>query len=259
MRCSLQSSLCAAYMALVFGAGSFAETPPSRVAANDTVSIETEVFPDREDESSLSRAPWHEQLPLGAPRSMELRQREEGVSQDAGQDETAGGGSILQRIDPRASDVVQVLSALAAVIGLALFLKLAASKLSRGLAGSSRPSGVLEVLARYPIARGQQLILLKLGRRIVLAHATGGSMRTLTEVTDSDEVAALLARIEAGSSGRDSLRFRSILNQFKHEHDMAQQANAPRSAAELSRDGGEIVDLTRAPGRGFFSWGRATR
>lgn len=259
MRCSLQSSLYAACIALVFGAGSFAETPPNRVAANDVVSIEAEALPEREEVLRSSHAPWHEQLPLGVPRASDVRQRDESEKQIEEYDDAHGGGSIWQRIDPRAGDVIQVLSALAAVIGLAVFLRLATSKLSRGLAGGGRPSGVLEVLARYPIARGQQLLLLKLGRRIVLTHATGGAMRTLTEVTDNDEVAALLARIEAGSSGRDSLRFRSMLNQFKHEHDLAQQKSEPRSAAELSRDGGEIVDLTRAPGRSLFSWGRAAR
>jgi hypothetical protein len=89
----------------------------------------------------------------------------------------------------------------------------------------------MEILARYPIARGQHLTLLKLGRRVLLVHQTGTAMSTLTEVADPDEVASLLSRIEAGSSGRDADRFRSMLKQYQREHDAA-IATAARRAAQ---------------------------
>jgi flagellar biogenesis protein FliO len=44
-------------------------------------------------------------------------------------------------------------------------------------AGGRAPSGVLEVLGRYPVARGSTLVLLKLDRRVLLlAQSRGGKL-----------------------------------------------------------------------------------
>ena len=65
------------------------------------------------------------------------------------------------------------------------------------------PSGVLEVLGRYPVSRGSMLVLLKLDRRVLLVNQASGrggtSMTTLTEITDPAEVAALVAKTSEGS------------------------------------------------------------
>ena len=56
-------------------------------------------------------------------------------------------------------------------------------------------------------------------------------------------MAALLARMEAGSRSRDSARFGSILRSFEREHERAAAAGAQV----------EVVDLTRSQVRGFGS------
>ena len=60
------------------------------------------------------------------------------------------------------------------------------------------PSGVLEVLGRYPVSRHGLLVLIKVDRRILLVSQTGGRaghrMETLTEITDPAEVASLVAK-----------------------------------------------------------------
>ena len=72
-------------------------------------------------------------------------------------------------------------------------------------------------------------------------------MVTLSEVTDGEEVAALLGRMEAGSRSREATRFRAKLRDFEAEHDrvLAQRATAPTRAL----DRGEIGDLTRGSRR----------
>ncbi|MCX5689272.1 MAG: hypothetical protein NTV94_05690 [Planctomycetota bacterium] len=64
------------------------------------------------------------------------------------------------------------------------------------------PSGVLEVLGRYPVSRGSMLVLLKLDRRVLLVNQAcgrgGTTMTTLTEITDPAEVAALVAKTGEG-------------------------------------------------------------
>jgi flagellar biogenesis protein FliO len=60
------------------------------------------------------------------------------------------------------------------------------------------PSGVLEVLGRYPVSRQGVLVLLKVDRRVLLVSQTTGRaghrMETLTEITDPAEVASLVAK-----------------------------------------------------------------
>lgn len=60
------------------------------------------------------------------------------------------------------------------------------------------PSGVLEVLGRYPVSRQGVLVLLKIDRRVLLVSQTTGRaghrMETLTEITDPADVASLVAK-----------------------------------------------------------------
>ena len=60
------------------------------------------------------------------------------------------------------------------------------------------PSGVLEVLGRYPVSRHGLLVLIKVDRRVLLVSQTGGRgghrMETLTEITDPADVASLVAK-----------------------------------------------------------------
>jgi flagellar biosynthetic protein FliP len=114
-------------------------------------------------------------------------------------DEPAGASARGGDLHP--SEFLRVGLALGVVIGLLLLLRLTVRRMG-GLAGGGRPSGVVEVLARYPIARAQQLVLLQLSGRIVLLHQSRAGMTTLSEVTDPDEVASLLAKVESGQRRR---------------------------------------------------------
>jgi flagellar biogenesis protein FliO len=157
----------------------------------------------------------------------------------------------LGRFDPRQNEILRVGGAFAVVLGLLLALKVVMRRTSGALGGAGRPSGVLEILARYPIARGQSLIVLKMARRVLLIHHAGPTMRTLSEVTDPHEVAALLGRMESGSRAKDADRFASALKAFESEH------------ARLTGDGSvmpfpgadqvEVVDLTKSQMKGLGS------
>ena len=152
-------------------------------------------------------------------------------------------------LPPTIQEVTRTGGALVVVIGLLLFLRAVIRRSGGVFQGGARPSGVLEVLARYPIARGQTLMVLKLGRRCLLVHHARDTMRTLAEVSDSEDVADLLGRMAAGARSGDAKRFRQLLEQF----DAAETAGTMRSAAPArltesvrSGDAGiEIVDLTK--------------
>lgn len=186
----------------------------------------------------------NENLPIGSPTSVIQSKT----------DLTSGqiDDGVLGTLDPRSNDVTKVIGALAIVVGLILLLKVFLRKSGGFLAGAgSRPSGVVEILAKYPVGRGQNIVLLKVARRIVLLHQTGSSMTTLSEMTDADEVAEVLARLEAGSTEREAERFRKTLTQFMAEHEAPQEKTMRPRRTPMPLAETEIVDLTRSSRRGF--------
>ncbi len=115
--------------------------------------------------------------------------------------------------------------ALSAVIALAIILKFGVKRLAGlssglssqlGAAGRS-PSGVLEVLGRYPISRGQTLVLLRLDRRIVLLSQTPAGFATLSEVSDPDEVASILMKARDDEGASLAARFNTLLREVEQD------------------------------------------
>ncbi|MHC4083257.1 MAG: flagellar biosynthetic protein FliO, partial [Planctomycetota bacterium] len=161
---------------------------------------------------------------------------------------TASPSDRPRGLDPRVNEFVRVGGALGAVVALLLVLRVMVRRLGGPLTGGGRPSGVVEVLARYPVARGQQLVLLKMCGRIVLLHQTKTGMATLSEVTDPDEVAALQARVESSSAPRrgGAAGFSSLLDRLLvparpgSEDEFTQTLGANREI-----EGKVVVDLTR--------------
>ncbi len=123
------------------------------------------------------------------------------------------------------------IASVAMVIGLILVLAALAKFVSRRSGsvaammgpGGRAPSGVLEVLARYPVGRGQVLVLLRIDRRVLLLSqnmaAKGGSFTTLAEFDEPSEVAAILRQTRDEASESVSVRFRQALERFQGNDD----------------------------------------
>ncbi|MEL6328643.1 MAG: hypothetical protein AAFR38_03195 [Planctomycetota bacterium] len=105
-----------------------------------------------------------------------------------------------------AGEVAAALWPLAAVVGTILVLAFVTKKLARGRggvmgaigAGGRAPSGVVEVLGRFPIARGQTLILMRIDRRVLVLSQTltrrDRRLEVLSELTCPDEIASLVRK-----------------------------------------------------------------
>ncbi len=95
-------------------------------------------------------------------------------------------------------------------------------------AGGRAPSGLLYVLGRYPVGRGQTLILFKLDRRVILVcqsvGAKGGGMRTLCEINDPEEVASIVLHAAEAEGRTLSDRFREMVSGFESSHGDADSA-----------------------------------
>lgn len=136
------------------------------------------------------------------------------------------------------------LASVALVVGLILVLAAVARFASRRTGsvgamlgpGGRAPSGVLEVLARYPVARGQVLVLLRIDRRVLLmSQSTGakaGGFTTLAQFDDPSEVAAILRQTRDEASESVSVRFRQALERFQGQDE-----------GDEGVDRGEIIEV----------------
>ena len=89
-------------------------------------------------------------------------------------------------------DLTHVVAALAIVVGLVFGLRWVARRMSLVAPAGKSGRGV-RLLSRTVLSPKQQVMLLHVGRRVIVVGDSGTSgMRRLAEITDADEVAALI-------------------------------------------------------------------
>ena len=158
-----------------------------------------------------------EQAPLGAPAA---EQRSLGDAQ-------SGGGWILS-----------TMAALGLVIGLILAARWAVVRFGGKVI--ARPSQAVEVLSRTPVAPKNHVLLLRVGRRVLVVGDSSTGLRTLADLDDPEEVAALLQSVESGRPASVSRGFQDLIGRFNREYD------ARDERAEEGGDDGEVrLDRTR--------------
>lgn len=126
-----------------------------------------------------------------------------------------------------------------------------------GVSGGKSPAGLLEILGRYPLGRGQSLILLRLDTRILLLAQSGaggdgiggrlslgsraragGSLTTLCEVNSPEDVASILMRTQDADQQSIASGFRQLLSRFDAEHpEPAFVEVAPEKSGRVVRSG----------------------
>lgn len=148
---------------------------------------------------------------------------------------------------PGATSIGSTVASLAAVVAVIIacftgyrFIAARAGGLASQVAATGAPAGILDLLGRYPIGRGQTLLLLKVDRRVLLVAQSASTrvgaapaMNTLCEITDPDEVSAILGKAQPSETP-----FRDVIATLQRPP-QTEMAGAPA-------DGIEVVDLTRA-------------
>ncbi len=186
--------------------------------------------PDSEAQALPARGGWMD------PEQAAVEAQPLGAGQD-GEPAAAPAGSV------GLGGILRTLLALGLVVALVYACRGVIRRAARGSsslsvllsAGGRAPSGVLEVLGRYPISKQTTLVLLKIDRRVLLLSQTAQGFQTLAEITEPDEVASILLKTSGEQSERLSDRFASIFQQFERGGGVENTPMAP-----------EVVDLTGA-------------
>lgn len=149
------------------------------------------------------------------------------------------------------SSALRTIGGLAVVLGLIFVMRWAIVRGARrrgGLmgqlgAGGRAPSGLLEVLGRYPVGRGQTLSLLRLDRRVLLLSQSSSGFTTLAEVTSPDDVASILMKAADEEGVSMTHRFQKLLKGMERDPSLVEEVETvevglPRSrfARPIQRD-----------------------
>ena len=166
----------------------------------------------------------------------------------ATQNGTAGGGTAATTWwnGPEAKVVLLLLVLIAAAY---LVSKYGPSRGVGGrMAGGARPSGIVQVLGRFPFDRNHQLVLLECGSRILLIDQQRGrnasGLVTLTEFTDREDIADMRARLEAASRPTNEA-FRKDLEQSLGIYGRDGNPTSFSHSGVSDTDSMETLDLTR--------------
>jgi flagellar biogenesis protein FliO len=85
-------------------------------------------------------------------------------------------------------------------------------------ASIGRSSQVIRVVSRSVLAPKQQFLLLRVGKRLIVVGDSGGNMNALAEITDPDEVAAIVGQLATESSTSASATFGSLFRRASTEY-----------------------------------------
>ncbi len=94
-------------------------------------------------------------------------------------------------------DWTRVGGAVVAVVGLVMLFRAGAGRWW-GVSARGARSQALRVVGRSVMGHKQQLILIQVGRRLVLAADSNGQVSRLAEITDPEEVSRLLGEVPMG-------------------------------------------------------------
>lgn len=140
------------------------------------------------------------------------------------------------------SSAVQTMLALGVVILLIYALAWTYRKMNAnqgGVAGvnsGKAPSGLLEVLGRYPLGNKQSLVLLKFDRRVLLlsqgpSGKGGVEMKTLCELDEPEDVASVLMKVRDADGNSLNKAFRSAMNKAEIGASASERMIEPKAVA----------------------------
>lgn len=129
---------------------------------------------------------------------------------------------------PQSLDYPRVLAALGIVIGLIFVLRWFGRFFFPATGGRGK-SRAVEVISRSPLSPKQQVMLLRVGRRLIVVGDSGSQMNPLCEITDPDEVAALVGQLQGERSSTPARAFGSMFGRSRQVFEAEDDGRPPPS------------------------------
>lgn len=174
---------------------------------------------------SAAAIPATESRALGSPGRSSLKPAVRPAP--AGTPATPPTSNVLQGMVGPLAVVLVLIAMLAGVVVLVARVR---GKMGGGAslgasfgAGGRAPAGILEVLGRYPLARGLTLVLLKVDRRVLLLSQTrngrfgGLSLSPICELDSPEDVASILLKVREADSSSLTNKFASVFRSLDRE------------------------------------------
>lgn len=116
--------------------------------------------------------------------------------------------------EPTGLDLRRVFLSLVIVLGLIIALRVTAGRFVKRSVGA-RASTAIQVILRTTLSPRQQLVLIRVGRRLVLMTEGAGQNSVVCEIIDPDEVAGLVGQLQAETPSVPAGNpFGTFLNRF---------------------------------------------
>ncbi len=112
----------------------------------------------------------------------------------------------------------RVAIALAAVVALIFVLRSIARRFF-DMPGAQRSSRAVQVLSRSIISPKQHILLVQIGRRVLVVGDSGGQMNSLCQITDGEEIAALVGQVREEKLACSAKLFGSFFNRARERLD----------------------------------------
>jgi hypothetical protein len=122
-------------------------------------------------------------------------------------------------------NLAQVGAALAVVLGL-VFVGKALAKKYLPAAKTAGGKGVIEVLARHPLAKNQSLVLVRIGSQIVALNQGKEASESVLVISDQAEVARIIGQIEGQSPTSIQAGFNKLLANARMDLERGDGADA---------------------------------
>lgn len=136
---------------------------------------------------------------------------------------------------PPGLNLSRLFGALTLVLGLIFALRWVLRRAARPgfLPGATN---TVQVLTRSPLSPRQQLLLVRVGRRLLVVADCNGQLNSLSEITDADEVAALVGQLRDEKLSSASKSFGNLLGMWRRGGEAAaDEEDVPADGEEFPR------------------------
>lgn len=106
-----------------------------------------------------------------------------------------------------------------------------------GLPGTVQSSGPVQVLCRSALSPRQQLVLIQVGRRLVLAASSGAQVSPLCEITDPEEIAQLTGQVRNRRPDSVAGSFMAFFGRANTPYDASEPTPPSGAEAPAETDG----------------------